>query len=259
MLKRMGIGLQLYTLRDETARDFAGTLRKVAELGYEGVEFAGYGGLKAEEMKDLLAELKLQAIGSHVGYAKIRSDLHSEIAYLKTIGAKYLICPNLNVKEFETEEDWKALFALFAEAGEACAKEGLTFCYHNHAFEFEIRVDGGYLFDALYSATPPAVVQAEMDTGWVQYAGQDTLAYIARYAGRLPLIHLKDYDGNQEDGGINTLELGRGVLPLKDIIRASSEAGAEWLIVEQDRCANPPLQCVETSIEWLKANYLVVQ
>lgn len=255
-MRRMGIGLQLYTLRDELSRDFAGTLRRVAAMGYEGVEFAGYGGLAAEELRDLLAELNLKAVGSHVGYARIQSGLVDEIAYLKTIGAKYLICPYLNVADFKTEEDWRKLFGLFVQAGEACAKEGLVFCYHNHAFEFEIRVDGEYLFDALYAATPVETVQAEMDTGWVQYAGQDTLGYIARYAGRLPLVHLKDYDGKTAEGGINTLELGNGVLPLKDIILAASDAGAEWLIVEQDRCANPPLECVAASIDWLKTHYL---
>jgi sugar phosphate isomerase/epimerase len=255
-LRRMGIGLQLYTLRDELAGDFTGTLRRVASLGYEGVEFAGYGGLPAEELRDLLAELKLKAIGAHVQIGNIQNNLQSEMAYLKTIGAKYLICPFVNISEYQTEGAWKGLFSLLAEAGEACAKEDLILCYHNHAFEFEHRVDGEFVFDAMYASTPAAVVQVEMDTGWVQYAGLDTIQYIGKYAGRLPLVHLKDYNGTDEDGRINTLELGRGILPLTDIIRASSEAGAEWIIVEQDRCANPPLECVETSMEWLKNHYL---
>lgn len=255
-MRRMGIGLQLYTLRDDLARDFEGTLRHVAKMGYEGVEFAGYGGLQAGALKALLQELNLKAVGAHVSLAAIKSDLQAEIVYLKAIGAKYLICPYLDVKQFKTEEDWKELFAFFAQVGEACSQEGLVFCYHNHAFEFEHKVDGGFVFDAMYDATPAASVQVEMDTGWVQYAGQDTLSYIARYAGRLPLVHLKDYDGADAEGHINTLELGRGTLPLTDIIRASAEAGTEWLIVEQDRCANPPLECVETSLSWLKKNYL---
>jgi sugar phosphate isomerase/epimerase len=253
MMRKLGIALQLYTLRDELAKDFTGTLRKVAAMGYEGVEFAGYGGLTAEELQALLQELNLKAVGAHISLGAIRSDLQAEITYLKKLGAKYLICPYLNVQEFQSESDWKALFALFAEAGEACAKEGLVFCYHNHAFEFEIRIDGEYLFDALYASAKPESVQVEMDTGWVQYAGQDTLAYIARYAGRLPLVHLKDYRGTTPEGQINTLPLGEGTLPLADIIRASEQAGAEWLVVEQDRCGDQPsLECVRTSMEWLK-------
>lgn len=255
-MRKLGIGLQLYTLRDVMEQDFVGTLRQVAAMGYEGVEFAGYGGLQAEELRDLLAELKLQAIGAHVGLDSIRNNLQSEIAYLKAIGAKYLICPWLKISEFQTEEAWKGLFTLLEEAGEACAREGLVLCYHNHDFEFHQKIGEEFVFDAMYASTPAASVQVEMDTGWVKYAGQDVLAYIAKYAGRLPLVHLKDYNGNNADGSINTLELGRGVLPLSDIIGAASEAGTEWIIVEQDRCANPPLECVNTSIQWLKNNYL---
>ena len=88
-MRRMGIGLQLYTLRDETAVDFAGTLRKVAELGYEGVEFAGYGGLSAAEMQELLQETGLQAVGSHVGLDRLREDLQGEIDYLKAISPTF--------------------------------------------------------------------------------------------------------------------------------------------------------------------------
>ncbi|WP_438447224.1 sugar phosphate isomerase/epimerase family protein [Gorillibacterium sp. sgz5001074] len=255
-MRRMGIALQLYTLRDAMAEDFEGTLRRVAAMGYEGVEFAGYGGMPAEALKALLLELNLKAVGAHVSLAAIKSDLQAEIAYLKGIGAKYLICPWLNIQDFQSEVSWKELFALFAEAGQACAKERLVFCYHNHAFEFEHKVDGEFVFDAMYQATPADAVQVEMDAGWVQYAGQDTLGYMARYAGRLPLVHLKDYNGTTPEGQINTLELGRGVLPLEDILRAASDAGAEWIIVEQDRCENPPLACVETSLVWLKSHYL---
>lgn len=92
-MSRMNIGLQLYTLRDATAQDFEGTLRKVAAMGYEGVEFAGYGDIKAEDMRDLLQELNLKAIGSHVGLHLLEGNLDEEIAYLQTIGAKYAICP----------------------------------------------------------------------------------------------------------------------------------------------------------------------
>jgi sugar phosphate isomerase/epimerase len=255
-MKRMGIGLQMYTLRDETAKDFAGTLRKVAALGYEGVEFAGYGGMAAEDLRDLLAELNLKAIGAHVGLHLIRSQLQEEIAYLKTIGAKYLICPWLPANEYQTEAAWKELFVLFEEVGAACRKEGLVFCYHNHAFEFESQIGGEYVFDALYASTSPDSVQVEMDTGWVHYAKLDPVAYIVKYAGRLPLVHLKDYNGVTEQGFINTLELGNGILPLNNLVRAASEAGTEWIIVEQDRCENPPLQSIEISMNWLKQHYL---
>lgn len=254
-MRRMGIGLQLYTLRDETAADFRGTLRKVAELGYEGVEFAGYGGLAKEELRDLLQELGLKAIGSHVGLQQLRDDLQGQIDYLKTIGGQYLICPYVAEEDRRTEEDWKSLFAFLQEAGTAVRKQGLIFAYHNHAFEFEMNVGGSYVFDAMYETTSPEAVQVEMDVCWVQFAGQDPLAYIPKYAGRLPLLHLKDF-GKDDNGQMKTLELGLGVVDLPKVIAAASEAGVEWLVVEQDVCQKPPLQSVANSLQWVKTNYL---
>lgn len=251
-MKRMGIGLQMYTLRDETAKDFRGTLRKVAEQGYEGVEFAGYGDVSAEEMKNLLQELNLKAIGSHVRYSNLQEKLANEIAYLKTIGAQYIICPHVMP---EDRKDWQKLFEFFATVGEEAQKHGLLFAYHNHAFEFEEKLGDDYVFDAMYHALDPSTAKVEMDIGWVQFSGQDPLAYIAKYAGRLPLLHLKDFQ-HGADGSIDTLELGKGIIQLPEVIQAASDAHVEWLIVEQDRCHNPQLESIATSIQWLRENYL---
>lgn len=251
---KMGIGLQLYTLREEMKADLEGTLRKVAALGYEGVEFAGYFDYPAERLRALLDELNLTAVGAHVGLSAIREDLDGQIAYLKTIGGQYLICPFLSEGERGTEEDWKALIAFFEETGWEVRNQGLQFGYHNHAFEFNSQVEGEFAFDAIYSHTSPENVQVEMDVCWVQYGGQDPLAYIKKYNGRLPLLHLKDF--RKEDSGMQTLELGQGVVALQDVIAASSEAGVKWLIVEQDHCQNPPLESVASSMNWLKTHYL---
>ncbi|MEC0175965.1 sugar phosphate isomerase/epimerase [Paenibacillus favisporus] len=254
-MKKLNIGLQLYTLRDETAKDFRGTLRKVAELGYEGVEFAGYGDIPAEEMKTLLQELGLQAIGAHVGLHLLRADLQKEIDYLKTIGATTMMCPYVAPEDRENIEQWKELFAFLEEVGTEARKQGLTFGYHNHDFEFADKIDGEFVFDAMYSSTSPEAVQVEMDVCWVQFAGQDPLTYIPKYAGRLPFLHLKDFS-RDADGNMKTLELGQGDVNLPGVIQAASDAGTQWLIVEQDVCQNPPLQSVENSMNWLKQNYL---
>ncbi|WP_010268059.1 sugar phosphate isomerase/epimerase family protein [Paenibacillus senegalensis] len=254
-MRRMGIGLQLYTLREETAKDFKGTLRKVAELGYEGVEFAGYGGIPAGEMKALLDELGLKAIGAHVGLHLLKDNLEQEIDYLKTIGASYMICPYVSPEERGGEAEWKERFELLAKVGAEARKHGLVFGYHNHDFEFTGHVGELTIFDALYEATKPEEVQVELDVCWVQFAGQDPLAYIAKYAGRLPLLHLKDFS-RKPDGSMDTLQLGLGDVDLPAVIQASSDAGVEWLIVEQDHCQLPPLESVANSIQWVKENYL---
>jgi sugar phosphate isomerase/epimerase len=253
-MRRMGIGLQLYTLRDETAADFAGTLRKVAELGYEGVEFAGYGGLSADELKGLLQETGLQAIGAHVSLHDLRDNLQEQIDYLKAIGAKYIICPYVMPEERQTAEDWQQIIAICKGAAEEATKQGLVFCYHNHDFEFHAKLDGEFVFDAIYSAAPKSI-QVEMDVCWVQFAGQDPLAYIHKYTGRLPLLHMKDFRKGDNNEMI-TLELGQGEVQLPGVIAAASGAGVEWLIVEQDVCQKPAIESVANSLDWVNQNYL---
>jgi sugar phosphate isomerase/epimerase len=252
-LRRMGIGLQLYTVREDTAKDFRGTLRQISKMGYEGVEFAGYGDIPADEMKTLLDELNLKAIGSHISLDNLENNLQAEINYLKTIGGRYAICPFLLEPARENEAAWKQTIEKLNSIGDEVTKQGLQFAYHNHAFEFEDRIDGEFVFDVIYNVISTAKV--EMDIGWVQYAGQDPLAYIHKYEGRLPLLHLKDYRQGQGDK-IDTVELGKGDLKLNDIIQAASDANVEWIIVEQDTCANPPLESVETSMKWLESHYL---
>ncbi|MBP1989112.1 sugar phosphate isomerase/epimerase family protein [Paenibacillus eucommiae] len=253
-MSRLGIGVQLYTLRDEMAADMEGTLRKVAGIGYKGLEFAGYFGREAEALKLLLDELGLETIGSHVSIERLRSNLQGEIDYLKTLGGKYLICPGIFSDERSDAESWKRIFVELGRIGEEVSKQGLQFLYHNHAFEFEVNVGDAYAFDALYSSTSPEALQVELDVCWIQFAGEDPLAYISKYAGRLPLLHFKDFT-KDEAQNIVTLELGLGDVPLTKVIAAAEQAGVEWLIVEQDTCQKPPLTSVENSLNWIRENY----
>ncbi|MWV42187.1 TIM barrel protein [Paenibacillus sp. HJL G12] len=255
-MKKINIGLQLFTLRDETSSDFEGTLRKVAELGYEGVEFAGYGNIPADEMKTLLNELGLKGFSSHVSLQAMRDNLQKEIDYLKTIGAKYMICPYLMPEDRpQTSEGWNRLFSELEEIGNEVRKQGLIFGYHNHDFEFHGQAGDQNAFDGMFAETTPEAVQVEMDVCWVQFAGKNPIEYIHRYAGRLPLLHLKDFS-KDEQGQMKTLELGQGSVDIPAVIEASAEAGVEWLIVEQDVCQNPPLESISNSYNWLKENYL---
>lgn len=254
-MTRLGIGVQLYTLRDEMAADLEDTLRKVAELGYEGVEFAGYYGYDADRVRGLMEEIGLRTIGSHVSLKSIQDNLKQEIDTLKALGGTYLICPYIALEDRDTAEKWKHIFATFEQVGAEVKKQGLQFLYHNHAFEFEAEVDGQYVFDAMYAATSPEHVQVEMDVCWAQFAGQDPIAYIEKYAGRLPLIHFKDFS-KDEDGNIITLELGLGDVPLMEVIAAGTAAGAEWLVVEQDHCQKSPMTSIANSLNWIKENYV---
>jgi sugar phosphate isomerase/epimerase len=239
------VALQLYTVRDETARDFAGTVRQVAEIGYPGVEFAGYGGLDAAAMKSLLDETGLQAASSHVGLDRLEADLDGEIEYCLAIGCSYLVLPWLAMDQ-RSPEQLRALAPRLNEFGRRCHERGLTFGYHNHDFEFASS-DGQYLLDMLLDATDPALVALELDGYWAAYAGVDPAAYLRKRRGRVPLVHLKDMAADR-----TFTEVGDGTLDLPAIFAAAEEGGARWYIVENDRPAMPSLQSARRSLENLR-------
>lgn len=252
-MRKMGIGLQMYTLRDETAKDFVGTLHKVAAIGYEGVEFAGYGGLSADELRALLDELGIKAVGSHVDINRVKNNIDEVIAFEKTIGSSYVVVPFMPEEFRNTSEAWQETLALFDEAGKRFAEQGLVFGYHNHSFEFEQNIGDELLFDALFSGTDNAAVKVELDVCWVQNGGQDPLAYLNKYKGRVPLVHFKDLHIDA-DGKALTMPLGEGDIDLESVLAASSESGTEWLIVEQDQCQYDPIESITNSCKWLQTH-----
>lgn len=249
------VGIQMYTLRDETSKDFAGALRKVAEAGFAGVEFAGYGGMEAGELKKLLDELGLQSIGSHVGIGRLKDALDEEIAFNKTIGSSYIVCPGLGKEFRDSEQAWKETFALLEQIGGKCREQGIAFGYHNHSFEFEDQVGGETAFDALFGTASAERVKVELDACWAFVAGYDPVAYLGKYSGRVPLVHFKDIR-RTEDGKWLTVELGTGEVNLHAIAEAATAAGTEWLIYEQDNTQNPPFVAMANSIGWMKENRL---
>ncbi|NGZ74141.1 sugar phosphate isomerase/epimerase family protein [Saccharibacillus alkalitolerans] len=242
------VGLQLYTVREEMEQDFRGTLEKVAELGYKGVEFHTFFGRGADEVKSILDELGLEALGTHTAYRQLLDHLDEEIAYNKRIGNDTLIVPYLT----EEERVWDEVFANLKELGRRTREQGAVLCYHNHDFEMTEEVNGKPVFDAMYEAVSADDLQVEMDTCWVHYGGYDPVEYINRYRGRLPIIHLKDMT-RDADGKAITAELGVGEVNLTAIADAAIGAGVEWIVVEQDYCAGgKPLESIATSMEWIK-------
>jgi len=239
--------LQMYTVRDDADRDLAGTLATVAQLGYYGVEIAGYAGKTAEEYKALLDTNGLKAIGAHVGFDALKNQTAQVIAEAKLFGYSYVIVPWIGKPYTESLDGYRQLGAELSALAGTLAEAGLTLCYHNHAFEFELSEDGQYGFDALFAAAPD--VQVELDTFWVKKGGQDIPTYLTRYAGRVPLVHLKDMD---TEGGF--APVGEGTVDYPALFAAAEAAGAKYYIVEQDSCKAPlvPLESIRISIENLK-------
>jgi sugar phosphate isomerase/epimerase len=252
-MTKFNVGVQLYTVRDETEKDFIQTLKRIAQMGYQGVEFAGYGGFPADELKELLDSLHLKSIGSHVSLDRLRTQLADEIAYNLVIGSRFVVCPYLGEDIRKDFNAWNETLQLFNQVGEEFAANGIQFGYHNHDFEF-LEMDGEQnLFDALFAKTNAAHVQVEMDICWVQHGGEDPIAYIKKYADRLPLVHLKDLRV-LPSGEVQTVELGAGTVDLPAVLQACEQAQVEWLIVEQDQCQRPSLDSIESSLNWLKGH-----
>jgi sugar phosphate isomerase/epimerase len=247
-MTNLPIALQLYTVRDQTALDFPGTVRRVAEMGYAGVELAGDGGLSAQEMAALLAETGLELAGNHVPLDRMTSSLDEVIAFNQAIGATYVGVPFLG-QEHRSEAGFRAAAEAMNRAGAALRDAGLALYYHNHAFEFE-PLGGTTGMEILLGETDPELVGFECDVYWVQYGGQDPAAFIEANAGRFPLIHLKDMVG---EGDQRTFaEVGEGTLDFAAIFGAAESQGAAWYIVEQDICKGSSLESAKLSLENLK-------
>jgi sugar phosphate isomerase/epimerase len=247
-MKQIPIALQMYTLRNESANDFKGTLEKVAKLGYEGVELAGYGDLTVREVRQVLDDLGLKAASSHIPLAELRADTAKVIDEQKELGSSYVVCPYL-VSEERTEKDYYRLIDDLNVIGEKCADEGITLCYHNHDFELAALSNGRTALETILNETNPEWVKAEFDIYWLTFAGEKPVEWLDRYSDRSPLVHLKDMT---TDGERFFAELGTGGVDLESVLEFGHGGSVDWWIVEQDECRNPPIESVKRSLGFLK-------
>ncbi len=236
------VALQLYTVRDETAKDFTGTLRKVAALGYKGVEFASYGGLSAHEMKALLTEIGVRAVSTHVRLEALEQDLAKEIAYCQEIGCSFLILPWL-APEQRTVENFRQLALRLNAFGHQCQEAGITFGYHNHDFEFA-QHEGETLMDILLAQTDSTLVKLECDVYWAAFAGVNPSTFLRQHAGRVPLVHIKDMTPQR-----TFAEVGDGTLNIASIIEVARNSGTQEFIVENDAPSIPSFESAKRSLE----------
>ncbi len=221
------VGLQLYTLRGEIAEDFAGTLARVAELGYREMEFAGYFGHGASEVRRMLVENGLVSPASHISLDAIRDNLAREIEFAAEIGQRFLVVPSLPGDERGLDDYHRHAETLNA-AGEACRRAGLKMGYHNHGFEFE-STDGQIPYEILLANTDPELVDMELDLFWIADAGADPLAYIAAHPGRFSMLHVKD---RTADGAM--VDVGSGAIDFAGIFAQVETAGFRHYFVEHD-------------------------
>ncbi|MEL6591788.1 MAG: sugar phosphate isomerase/epimerase, partial [Bacteroidota bacterium] len=229
------IGLQLYTLRKDMPKDPKGVLKKVADYGYTQIEsYEGKQGMFWEmghkEFKTYLDGLGLTLVSSH---CNINEDFDTKAAQIAEIGGKYLICPYMGPQE--SMDDWKRIVDQFNECGDICAKNGIRFAYHNHAYSFE-EVEGQIPQDYMMANVNPETVDFELDLYWVVTAGVDPIAYMKKYPGRFTLGHVKDrMKDAPADETHASCDLGTGSIDYSQVLKAASEAGMKYYIVEQER------------------------
>ena len=242
------LSIQLYTLRDEVKGDFPAVLRRVAEIGYRGVEFAGLHGHAPQEVARVVADLGLEVSSSHVGLPTpetIRQIADTE----KALGNTRLVS-GLGPGDFETLDDCKRVAERFGTAAELAKQEGMTFGMHNHWWEFETR-DGHLVYDYVLENAPG--IFSELDIYWAAYAGASPAAVIAQHKGRLPLLHIKD--GSLEKDSAMTAA-GDGKVDIAGAVGAADPSVLQWLIVELDRCDTDMWEAVRRSHAYLTGNGL---
>ncbi|MFN8000622.1 MAG: sugar phosphate isomerase/epimerase [Acidobacteriota bacterium] len=242
------IGVQLYTVRSQMAKDFEGSLKQIAELGYQEVEFAGYYNRTPQQVKEILGRYGLSAPSAHVPLATVQKDIEKTIEAAKVIGHKLLVCPYLDAKDRTSLDDYKRHAETFSKAGEACRKAGIEFGYHNHDFEF-VTMDGKMPFDVLLAGTDAKTVKIELDLYWIAKAKQDALAYLRKHPGRFVAFHVKDMDATPK---AFFTEVGRGVINFKELLAQGKKSGVKYYIVEQDQTPGSPFDSLKISIDYLK-------
>jgi len=262
------IGVQLYTVRYAMAKDFEGSLAKVAEAGYKKVELAEFSFDDGEvryfkktpqEVRAALDHYGLAAVSTHLNYKFLSAETFSKVLEAsKILNHQYIVCPWVEEEVRKEPDAWSHVCETFNRVGEASKKAGFEFGYHNHWFEF-LPVNGKLPYDVLLKGCDPGLVKMEMDLCWITAAGADPLKYFAAYPGRFPLVHVKDLKtlphitqgGPQNFGDTADLtEVGSGIIDWKKIFAQSGKAGIKYYIVEHDH-PKAPFESIATSYQYL--------
>jgi sugar phosphate isomerase/epimerase len=246
-MAKIPVGVQLYSVRYDCARDLPGTLAAISKMGYAGVEFAGYYGYSAVELRRMLDDLGLKPSGSHISIEQLLGDALPKTAeFHLTLGNQYLIVPGLPEQYHNTPKAWLATAELFNDFAARLQPYGLRVGYHNHEGEFH-KLDGQVPFDLFFGHTNSNVIM-QMDVHHVIYGGGDPVACLKRYPGRAVTLHMSDYlPGDQ------VVLLGDGQAPWKEIFDLVDAQGqTAWYIVEQESYQGKPLDSIAGCLDGMR-------
>lgn len=244
------IAMQLYTLRNimREPKEMAATLRALRKIGYTAVQVSGIGPIEPAELKKITDDLGITICATHTGYEDLMNNLDKVIEKHKIWNCDQVAVP-VAPDPRRNGKGYVAFAKEMTKVGKKLAAEGITLSYHNHSFEF-MRFGGKLGLDLIYDNSDPKYFQAEIDTYWVQHGGGDPVAWCTRMAGRLPLVHLKDY--GITDQGPTFMEIGEGNLNMPAILKACKKARTKWYLIEQDVCRRPVLESAKISYRNLR-------
>ncbi|HUO34446.1 MAG TPA: sugar phosphate isomerase/epimerase [Candidatus Acidoferrum sp.] len=265
------LGVQLYSVREMLPKDYEGTLKKLAAIGYQEVEAAGFFGHTATEVKTAMKEAGLRCVSAHYPLSQLMPEEGEIIQYGKDLGLQYIICaaPALKdpsrvkpegaraIADLMTLDDWRWNAEQFNRIGERVNAEGIRFGYHNHTGEFQA-IDGAVPYDELMRLTDPKKVTMEMDCGWVVVGGANPVDYLKRYPTRISMLHVKDFKMKGSPAAGNerppSAEMGRGSIDYRPIFEAAKKANIKHAFVEQEEFLDlPPFEALKVDADYMKA------
>ncbi len=233
------IGVQLFTVREQLEADYAGTLKRIAEIGYHGIELGPFDLATIVEHREWVRRLDLKTIGCHALLEQLTIGVDGLVRSLHEMGGEYVALSS----RFQTMEEIKRAALLFNQIGKQLKEQGIRFLYHHHDWELA-QIEGKAMLDWLIEWTDSEWVGFELDTYWLARGGADPVTYIGRLQNRCPVLHIKDMEAGKE---AFFSEIGEGVLDFNAIFAAAEASGVQWMTVEQDACRRNPLDSLALS------------
>ncbi len=263
------VGLQLYSVRDFLPKDYAGTLKQLAAMGYQDVEAAGFFDHSAADVKQAMADAGLRCVSAHYALAQLKPQLDEIIHYAKDLGLRYIICSAPMMRdpsrakglswnatmEAVSLDDWKWNADQFNEIGRKVREAGVHFGYHNHFVEFHHKEGGVRPYDIILKNTDPHLVTMEMDCGWVVIGGARPEDYLTKYPTRFTQLHVKEFklEGWKPGEEPVSTEMNQGSIDYKSIFAAAQKASIRHIYVEQEAFPDmAPMAALQVDANWLK-------
>jgi sugar phosphate isomerase/epimerase len=263
------LGLQLYSVREQLAADYLGTLQHLAALGYREVEAAGFFNHSPAEIKQAMSTAGLSLVSAHFPAYVLSQSFDDQLAFCKALGLQYMICSFPGIKDPSrlkdqsfrsvvqsfTLDDYRWNADLFNQWGAKAKAAGIRFGYHNHTMEFAPQ-QGIIPLDEMIRLTDPALVTFELDCGWVVVGGADPVTYLRRYPTRISMLHIKDFKPATKPATVidppDAAELGRGTQDFARVFAAASRSNIRHAFVEQEAYDMPPFDALRIDAEYMQ-------